>query len=551
MRKTTQVILTAAIAAVTTASLLVNEFRLMPVAKASSHREAPLISRDPYADNTDVYAFRSPDAPGTVTLIANFIPFEEPSGGPDFYRFDDNALYQIRIDNNGDAKVDLALQFRFNTTIGNGDTFLYNTGRINSLTDPNWNIKQSVNVTAQIRQGDPANPTFTAFNLGTNLPTPPVNIGPRSTPNYETNLAEPSISTIATGAGNIKVFAGQRDDSFFIDTGSIFGLFGLRPFNAAHAIPLPNSNGVDLLAGYNVHTIAIQVPIQLLTANAQVPTSATDPNAIIGVYSTVSRPGTRVLNTNGTVTNTGDCSVGIAPSASCVQVSRLAVPLYNEVFVPRGVSETTAENDKDSYNATLPITDGTMRDTFTRGSSSRPVEPVNLINTLYSSAVLAAPTSGRNDLARVFLTGIPGLNRPAFQADPADPSAGLGAVPSELLRLNVAIPPATSPNRLGVIAGDTAGFPNGRRPADDVVDIELRVLAGVLLGNACGSSGTQNCNQSPNNILGDGVNENDRPFRTTFPYLASPVSGYENPLHGRTGSADTTTPGTVFPTPRP
>jgi hypothetical protein len=552
MRKTTQIILTMAIAIVTAASLLMSEFRWTQVTKASSHREAPLIILDPFADNTDVYAFRSPDRPETVTLIANFIPFEEPSGGPDFYRFDDNALYQIRIDNNGDARLDLALQFRFRTQILNPDTILYNSNRIDSLNDPDWNVRQVMDVTAQIRQGDPNAPSFSSFTLGTGLPTPPVNIGPRSTPNYETNLAEPSISTINTGAGAIRVFAGQRDESFYIDTGSIFDLLGLRPFNPAHLIPLSASNGVDGLAGYNVHTIAIQVPTQLLTASGQLPTSATDPNAIVGVYATASRPGTRVLNTNGTATNTGNCGgQAIAPSTECVQVSRLANPLFNELFIPRGASTTVSENDKDLYNATLPATDETRR-VFVQGTAARPVEPVALINLLYPP-VLDAPTMGRVDLVRVYLTGVPGATRPPVQNDPNDPTAGPGAVPSDLMRLNVAVPatPFASQNRLGFIAGDLAGYPNGRRPGDDVVDITLRAAAGVLLpGNAC-AGGTASCNQAPNNHLGDGVNENDRPFRTSFPYLASPVSGYENPYHGRTASADVTTPGPATLAPRP
>ena len=527
---------------------------LLPSAEASSHREAPLITLDPYADNTDVYAFVSPDRANTVTVIANFIPFEEPSGGPDFYRFDDNVLYQIRFDNNGDARVDLVIEFRFNTVIGNGDTFLYNTNTIDNLSDPDWNVKQFMTATARIRQGNPNTPTFTTFSLGTNLPTPPVNIGPRSTPNYETNLAQASISTIPSGAGDIKLFAGQRDEPFYIDTGAIFDLLGLRPFNPAHLAPLPASNGVDGLAGYNVHSIAIQLPTQLLTATGKLPTGPTDPNAIIGVYATASRPSTRVLNTNGTQTQTGNCANGQGiptADATCVQVSRLANPLFNELLIPRGTSPTVSENDKDLYNAQLPATDINRID-FVRGTASRGVEPVRLIN-LLSPPVLDAPTSGRNDLVRVFLTGVPGATRPPVQNDPADPSAGPGAVPADLMRLNMAVPatPFASQNRLGVIAGDLAGFPNGRRPGDDVVDIELRVLAGVLLpGNAC-AGGTANCNQAPNNQLGDGVNENDRAFRTTFPYLASPVSGYENPYHGRTGSADTTTPGPSPVPPRP
>ena len=551
MQKTTQAFLTMAVAFVTAMSLLLGGLPGTQVSQASSHREAPLITLDQTADNTDVYAFVSPDLPGTTTLIANFIPLEEPSNGPNFYKFDDNVLYQIRLDNNGDARLDLAIQFRFRTQVTNGNTFLYNTGPVTSFNDPDLNVRQFMNVTALIRQGDANTPMFTQFTLGTNLPVAPVNIGPRSTPNYEA-LAVSTISSMPTGMGDIRAFAGQRDEGFYIDTGSSFDLLGLRPFNPAHILPPQTaSNGVDFLAGYNVHTIAVQVPTRLLTSSGRAPFGTTDPAAIIGVYATASRPGTRVLNTDGMATTTGDCSSGITPNAGCVQVSRLANPLVNELFIPQGTSTTVSENDKDLYNAQLPAMDAT-RDVFVRGSAARPVEPVALIN-FFFPPVFDAPTSGRNDLVRVYLTGVPGATRPAVVLDPLDPGAGLGAVPSDLMRLNLAVPPTPfgSQNRLGFIAGDLAGFPNGRRPGDDVVDITLRAAAGVLLpGNAC-AGGTASCNQFPNNALGDGVNENDRPFRTSFPYLASPWSGYENPYHGREGSANTSTPGTTMATPRP
>lgn len=559
MRKTTQILFTAAIAAVTATSLLMSGFRATPVAQASSHREAPLISQDPLADATDVYAFVSPDRPNTVTLLANFIPDQSPSSGPNFFKFDDNVLYQIRFDNNGDGRLDLAIQYRFRTVVGNPDTFLYNTNVINSLSDPDWNVKQFMDVTALIRQGDPNTPTFSTFVLGTNLPTPPVNVGARSTPNYEANLAEPSISTVSTGFGDIKLFAGQRDEGFYLDLGSIFDLLGLRPLNGAHVAPLSTSNGVDSLAGSNVHTIGIQIPTQLLTTTGALPTGPTDPNAIIGVYSTASRPGTRVLNINGTKTEdlaaacgTATSPGGIAPSAACVQVARLGNPLVNELFIPIGTSSTVMENDKDLFNAQLPGTDGTRLD-FIRGTATRPIEPVNLINTLYP-AVIDAPTSGRNDLVRVFLRGVPGLNRFPFVADPNDPDAGLGSAPAEYMRLNAAIPATASGsvNRLGVIAGDLAGYPNGRRVGDDVVDITARVAAGVLLlGNAC-AGGTQSCNQFPNNALGDGVTQNDLPYRTSFPYLGSPRDGYTNQFRGRECSNMVDGPCTqTSPTPRP
>ena len=403
MQKTMRTLFMMAIAAMTASSILFSEFRGTQTTQASSHREAPLITMDQNVDNTDVYMFRSPDLPNTVTVIANFIPLEEPSIGPNFYKFDDNALYQLRFDNNGDARLDLAIEFRFRTVVGNGNTFLYNTNTIDNLSDPDWNVKQFMSVTARIRQGDPNVPTFTTFNLTPNMPsgqagfpffTPPVNIGPRSTPTYETNLAEASIGTVPLGSmGDVKVFAGQRDEGFYIDTGSGFDLLGLRPFNSAHLAPLPNSNGVDSLAGYNVHSIAIQVPIQLLTASGMLPSGPTDPNAIVGVYSTASRPSTRVLNTDGTATFTGNCAAGQGlpgADASCVQVSRLANPLVNELFIPQGSSISVSENDKDLYNAQLPIADGQVqpqtqpagvalsRGDYVRGTATRPVERVGV-----------------------------------------------------------------------------------------------------------------------------------------------------------------------------
>jgi len=550
----------------------------VPVTEASSHREAPLISADPLADGTDTYAFVSPDRPNTVTILANFIPDQNPAGGPNFFKFDDSVLYQIRFDNNGDGLLDLAIQFRFRTVVGNGDSFLYNgdfdnngEGTINNLSDPDWNVKQFMDVTALIRQGSAATPTFTTFVLGTNLPTPPVNVGVRSTPNYETNLAEASISTVPTGAGNIRIFAGQREEGFYVDLGSVFDLVGLRPFNNAHLGPLAVSRGVDALAGSNVHTIAIQIPTQLLTRTGAPPTGATDPTAILGIYSTASRPGTRVLNVNGTKTeDTSGCGTaaapqGAAPSATCVQVSRVGNPLFNELFIPMGTSPTASENDKDLFNAQLPATD-VNRINFVRGvpgapPAGRPVEPVNLINLLYGPPVLDAPTSGRNDLVRVYLTGVPAgtAGSPAgtrfpFVADPNDTGTGPGSAPAEYIRLNTAVPATAqgSENRIGFAAGDFAGYPNGRRVGDDVVDITLRAAAGILLpGNAC-NGGTANCNSAPNNILGDGVNQNEIAFRTSFPYLASPYDGYTNPYRGRECAADTTSPcPSPSPTPRP
>ena len=211
-------------------------------AKASSHSEAPLISQDPRADNTDLYAFVSPDDTNTVTIIANYIPLEAPASGPNFYSFDDSVLYQIGIDQNGDGHADIGYQFRFKTQTRNPDTFLYNTGPITSLDSPNWNRPQTYTLT-RVRlnkNGNAKDPVV----LGSNIPTPPDNIGPRSTPNYAA-LASAAATNLS---GGIKVFAGQRDDPFYVDLGSIFDLAGLRPFNPFHLIPLPAAPGVDGVA---------------------------------------------------------------------------------------------------------------------------------------------------------------------------------------------------------------------------------------------------------------------------------------------------------------
>jgi hypothetical protein len=435
-------------------------------AKASSHREAPLIANDPTADNTDLYAFVSPDRPDTVTIVANYIPFEEPAGGPNFANFDDNALYELNVDNNGDGRDDVTYQFRFRTETRNENTFLYNTGPITSLDDPDWNVRQFYSVTRVDGHRRSV--------LGTNLPSPPDNIGPRSTPNYN-SLATAAVNSLP---GGIKVFAGQRDDPFFVDLGSIFDLGGLRPFNPFHVLPLPAANGVDDVAGYNVHSIAIQVPISQLV----------DASPTIGVYASASRPALRILSPTGKTKNVG-------PE---VQISRLGNPLVNEVLIPLG--------EKDYWNRQDPEDDRQFIDHYLSP------ELAGLIHVLYPS-LPAPPTSDRQDLVAVLLTGVPTLNF-------------TGPKPADELRLNTSIPPAATPNRLGVLAGDFAGFPNGRRLGDDVTDIELRAIAcgyGPILHRALGL-----CDLQPNDQIGDGVDGNDKAFLSTFPYVAAPHQGYDS-----------------------
>ena len=450
-------------------------------AGASSHREAPLISEDPVADGTDVYAFVSPEDPNTVTLIANWIPLQQPAAGPNFYQFGENVQYEINIDNVGSTRANVTFRFDFRTEYRTGNTFLYNTGQVTSLDDPDLNVRQFYDVTKVTREFD-NNGRFvrgTSTVLGSNLPVAPANIGPRSTPNYEANLGAPAVRNLAGGG---RVFAGPRDDPFFVDLGSAFDLLGLRPLNEAHLIPLPAAAGVDGVAGYNVHTTAIQVPKSSLGAT----------NGVIGVWSSSKRQQTVITNPfNGTITRSGQW----------VNVSRLGMPLVNEVVVPLAF--------KDAWNFSRP--DGDSR----FGAAVLAPEPVRLINALYPP-VVNAPESDRTDLVAVFLTGIPGLNQLPT------------VVASEMIRLNMNVAPSSSPNRLGLVGGDTNGFPNGRRLIDDVTDIELRAL--VCSYGAVGTVGPCDAsiyNVSPNKDLTDGIDANDKPFTANFPYMASPFQGYE------------------------
>lgn len=433
---------------------------LVAPAGASSHREAPLISEDPVADLTDLYAFVSPDKTDTVTLVANVNPFEQPAGGPNFNKFGDDVLYKLNVDSNGDAIADKEYEFRFTTTVANPGTFLYNTFPVTSLDSPNLNVKQTYSVT-EVSWKDGHEERVV---LGRNLPVAPANVGIRSTPNYEANLGSKAVKAVK---GGINVFAGPRDDPFFVDLGNIFDLGGLGPFNTAHVIPLPTAAGTDYVAGKNVHSIVIQIPKSRLTQGG-------DP--VIGVWATTYRRAERVLKGDGTMSSEG----------RWVQVARLGQPLVNEVVVPIGM--------KDKFNASKPVDDLQFA-----GSVLKP-ELANLIPVLYPG--VKVPTSvdaglglgGREDIATIFLTGIPGVNKPT------------NVRPSEMLRLNTSIA--------------DSHFPNGRALADDVTDTELRALAGA-------TPFSPQYNVFPNNALGDGVNANDAPFTASFPYLATPWSGHE------------------------
>jgi hypothetical protein len=459
---------------------------------ASSHREAPLIVADPLADNTDTYAFRStePGRSGFVTLIANWIPFEEPSGGPHFYKFDDTVLYEIYIDNTGDGVEDVTYQFRFKTRFVNGNSILgmaapnqalAGTGGveplITSLDDPDYNEPQSYSVTRIDR-----NNGRRGVVIASGLLTPPNNIGERTTPNYETALGRPAVYSLPNGG---RVFAGQRDEGFYIDVGGVFDTLKLKSIAA--------TGGVDSTAGFNVNTIAIEVPIQELTRTGTVPTGPTASNAVIGVWAVASRQKISVLRSDFLNDDSED-PLTLGPFQ---QVSRLGSPLVNEVIIPLKL--------KDRFNASTPERDSQFAQFVTNPQLAQ------LLSAVFGISVPPAP---RNDLVAIFATGIPvnsvtGPNYTTFLSD---------GRPHEMLRLNVGIGPSASPSRLGLLGGDVAGFPNGRRVFDDVVDISLRAVAG-------GTPFTPVTNISPNNTLGDGVANNDVPFLTRFPYLGTPQSG--------------------------
>jgi hypothetical protein len=418
--------------------------------RASSHREAPLVSADPQVDNTDVYAFVSPDDPGTVTLISNWIPFQEPAGGPNFYAWGaEGVRYDVNIDNDHDAKPDIIYRWRFRNHRRNGNTFLYNTGPVTSLTDPDLNFFQTYDL-RRIVVGRSRN------TLVDDAVAVPSHVGDASMPDFAALSAE-GVESFTSRGGMSKTWAGQADDSFFLD---------LRVFDLLYGADFTEV-GDDTLAGFNVSALALQVPKADL-ARRRRPGN----NPIIGVWSTASRQ---------------------RPSGGFTQVSRLANPLVNEVVIPL--------RDKDRWNRSQPADDGQFLKYVTDPELAR------LIEAIYG---IEAPATPRNDLVSVFLTGVQGINKPA------------NVRPSEQMRLNMSIDPCEegscpAHSSLGVIGGDNAGYPNGRRLADDTIDISLQVVEGELVGNP--------------NDLSDGVDANDLAFQTTFPYLAVSHSGSDTDPH--------------------
>jgi uncharacterized protein DUF4331 len=449
----------------------------------SSHREAPAISKDPVADNTDTYAFVSPDDPGTVTIISNYLPLEAPFGGPNFFEFGDDVLYEIHIDNDADGRPDITYRFEFNTQVRNPDTFLYNTGPIAAIDSPNWNRRQIYRVT-RVQDGS-------ARVLGDGLACPPCNIGPSSTPSYEA-LAAQAVHGIASGH---TVFAGQRLEGFYVDLGAVFDLGDLRPFQNLHlASMVPPAAGVDATHGFGVHSIAIKIPIAQLTRDGSRPANPMSSKAVIGVWAAAKR--------RRAVIRGGAEAFEAGP---WVQVSRLGNPLFNEVIVPMG--------DKDRWNALPAWEDGLFL------KYVQHPELAGLLPVLYPGVFphLAGLKAARADLVAILLTGIPAGIVPGFQNF-------TGTTYSDQLRLNVAIPPTPSAkaSALGVVGGDLAGFPNGRRVFDDVVTIELRAIAGLTYP-LVNSSYTPDAAAS---AVTDGLTSANTSYLDVFPYLGTPQSGF-------------------------
>jgi hypothetical protein len=429
----------------------------VPLSFGSSHREAPLTSIDPTGDDTDTYAFTAQDAPGSLTIVGNWVPFEDPAGGPNFYRFDDKAHYYLNIDNTGDGAADVRYLFDFKTKIRNKNSFLYANGQpIQSVNSPNQNIVQSYSVT-RIAKGH-------SKVIAKNVPSPPSNVGPKTIPNYD----QVQAGAIKNLPGGGKVFAGQRDDPFYASLGRIFDTVNLTGAGLGN-----QGGGVDDLAGYAVQSIVLQVPESDVTRDGKPVANDKAANAVVGVWASTER---RAISVKG------------RGHGRYRQISRLANPLVNEVIIPLG--------QKDRFNRTQPKDDAANYGKFVLQP-----ELAAVLNQLFPG-VVNAPEKNRTDIVQAVLQGVPGLN--AFPG-----SAGKNA--TDTIKINLGTPPTATPNRLGVLGGDNAGYPNGRRLTDDAVDIDLQVIAGALQGN--------------NVPLGDGVNQNDVQFLSQFPYVAPPKPG--------------------------
>jgi hypothetical protein len=481
------------------------------VALASSHREAPFIAGQPKVDGTDFYMFRSyePGRENFVTFIANYNPLQDAYGGPNYFTLDPKALYEIRIDNDGDARPDLTFQFRFTNTLKdltvnaggrNVAVPLTNIGPVNAA-GANLNVIQSY--TIELVRGDPRSgerEVVTNATLGGHTFFKPVdNIGNKSIDNYPAYAANFIYSAAIPGCATPgRVFVGQRKDGFVVNLGEIFDLVNLNPVGPRDAAP-------NTIAHKNVTSIALEVPVSCLVRR--------DP--VIGAWTTASVPAREKPNSERDSTDAVD---GSRPNQDgWTQVSRLGMPLVNEVVI--GLP------DKDRFNGSEPHQDAQFLTYVTH-----PSLPV-LLNVLFGNAALP-PGTPRDDLVSVFLTGVKGLNQPTR------------VTPAEMLRLNTSVAPAppAAQSDLGVLGGDLAGFPNGRRPFDDVVDITLRAAMGALCG-AIGNCGSETHDPNGGKPYTDGARaagpdaahahasgavSPDDFYLDGFPYLLDPVPGSPN-----------------------
>ncbi|MEZ4870607.1 MAG: DUF4331 domain-containing protein [Caldilineaceae bacterium] len=499
-------------------------------ASASSHREAPLISKDAFADNTDTYVFISPENQDNVVLIGSWIPFEGPEGGPNYFEWDDSVLYEIYVDNDGDAKADITYTLSSRVEVGNPNTFLYNIGPIAGLMDGNWNRKQFITVTETTENGG-------STTLIGNQPTAPVNIGEKSTDNYAA-LMEAAIYDSSDGVpGNIKVFAGQTDDPFWVDL-QVFDLLTLRGQEPPIGYKKNTNIPVDSVSAYNVHSLVIEAPIARLTQGSE---------PVLGVWAASRRATTRVINPLGAQANSGPY----------VQVSRLGMPLVNEVVIPLAL--------KDAFNSITPATDAVL---YTGGAGNairdllqKSVEDPEIGNLLCNLYQVPLPgdadkncatdftpgdiRSGRGDIFDIFLKGMK-LAAPFTINTKGGPmtlptgynvNQPTSVTPAEMIRINTAIKGDTcspTPSRLGVLGGDACGFPNGRRLTDDVVEIELLAVAGAAYPVLDGRDSSFTFNTGLVDILTDGIDHNDVPYYKNerpgeapkaFPYLGVAQSG--------------------------
>ncbi len=484
-------------------------------ADASSHREAPLISRDAFADNTDTYAWVQGN---NIVLVGVYIPFEGPEGGPNYFAWDDNVSYEIHVDNDGDAKADVTYALTSKTTFQNPRTFLYNTGPITSLDDPDWNQRQVITITETFEGHSPV-------NLVANKPTTPANIGSKSTPNYA-DLVGQAIYTYSSAEGPIKVFAGQRDDPFWVDL-QVFDLLTLRGQNPPVGYSLGNNIPVDSLAGYNAHAFILEIPVAHLV-------KAGDP--VLGVWATAARKSMSVLAQSDA-------------AAAHVQVSRLGMPLVNEVVLPLALKDTfnaiKPEVDLTVYGVLQPYVEDPEIGTLLCALYGVPLPGDGASPDCHTNFTPGTPRSGRGDIFDVFVTGMKLAAPFTIHAGggPVTLPAGfnvnqpMNVVPAEMIRVNTTISGTLchpTPQRLGVLAGDACGFPNGRRLIDDTVEIELLAVAGAAYPALDGRDAGFSFNPALIGVLTDGVDHNDKPFKDHFPYLATPHSGQErlhqNPL---------------------